>query len=254
MWQSSYESTNDFKSGSGSSWYVEDGSSYASHMDTSMEVVRHGVWSHKHVIDSARDVQNDTGAYKPHRAYVVIDLTKADGISYMGRALIQIYVYTDLLLQERVGTDDWFSLATLSCDSSDNWRRTILVNLTTDGYIRLVHVPGQGEQTHTFQMSSSNNPSGNRKWKNKQWNRVDIYLDTDSLTGEAIVWQNQIKVSSANVRGCSFGDSTLPYLVQAHFGMYSPATMATGVVYNDKLRLIEVANDSVAQVLVNEPW
>lgn len=258
MWQSSLENANNFKTAGGVPWYVENGPNFGSLMDTVMSNVYHGVWADKHWInpDSApRDIDNEsTPTYRPYRAYRTIQFHKAQGIGYMSKTLIQFYAWTDIDLYERAGIDDWLSLATISCDSSDNWARTILINLTTDGYIKLVHVPNQGEQTRTFQIDSVNNPSKSRKWKHKRWNRIDMYLDPDSVTGKAIVWQNQFKMSEANVRQCQWGTGMTPFIIQAHFGIYAAAMILKGVVYNDKIRFIEVANDSVAQVLVNEPW
>lgn len=255
-YQTSYETLNNFKTASGQMWYTETGSAYGSTMDSSMEVVYHGILSHKHWIVEANGPDNED-PYDPHRAYQTIQLHKANGIGYMGKTLLSFYAWTDIDLYNQPGIDDWFSLATLSCDTSDNWQRTILANLTTDGYIRLVHVPNQGEQNHTFQINSTNNPSLSRQWKHKRWNRVDMYIDTDSVSGKAILWQNQFKVSEAPVRQCqgSVGTPPLtPYLIQVHLGLYASERISRGIVYNDKLRLIEVANDSVATYLVSQPW
>lgn len=259
-WETSFEKVGDFKSPSGIPWYVEGGSAFASAIDTSMETVMHGVWTHKHWILSAR-ADSNTGPYQPHRAYVTIQFQKSN-VLFMQRALISIYVWSDVTLKKRPPLDDWFSIATITCDTSDNWSRTILVNLTAEGYIRLVHVPLQGEQTHTYQVTSSNNPTGTKKWQHKKWNRLDIYLDTDPVTGRAIVWQNGILMSKANVRGCSNSPPLTPYINQAHFGLYIAAAVPKATIYNDKLRFIEVAdtNASVARVdslldsLIKTPW
>lgn len=260
-YQTSYERLGDFRTFSGVPWYIEGGPNYGSLMDSSFEVVYHGILSHKHWInpDSApRDIDNEsTPEYLPYRAYQTIQLNKATGIGYMEKTLLSVYIWTDIHLQDRVGIDDWLSLITMTCDTSDAWQRTILANLTIDGYIRLVHVPNQGQQNHTFQVGPSNNPTGSKKWKQKRWNRVDMYIDTDSVSGKAILWQNGVKMSEAPVRQCqgSIGTPPLtPYLIQLHLGLYASAMLTYGVVYNDKLRLIEVANDSVAQVLVDWPW
>lgn len=256
-WQSSYETSRDFRSGSGAPWYVEAGPNYGSLMDTTMENSYHGLWADKHWInpDSApRDIDNEsTPSYKPFRAYRTIQLHKSP-ILYMRKALIQFYAWTDINLQTRPGVDDWLSLATLTCDTSDNWARTILVNLTTDGYIRLVHVPNQGEQVHIFQSNAQNNKTRSLQWKHKKWNRIDIYLDTDSLSGKAIVWLNKVKVSEANVRQCQFGNGFTPFFVAAHFGLYAAAALTRGIVYNDKIRFIEVTDVLEAQTLIQEPW
>lgn len=241
-YQTSYETSMDF-----TGFYVENGNDYASTMDTTIELVKHGVWSHKHWVDSARDVQNDTGDYEPHRAYVTHQFYK-HAVQFFNKCLVSIYIYTDVNLYKKTGTDDWLSLATFSDDTTNSWDRTVLVNLTTDGYIRLVHVPIQQGQTHTYQAGPRNTENPNLKWPQREWNRLDVYLDFDSTGGEAKVWQNGSLISTAEI------DSVNGYIVQAHFGLYSSATMASGTVYNDKLRIIEVANDSVAQVLVDGPW
>ena len=137
--------------------------------------------------------------------------------------------------------DDWFSFATLSSDSSDNWSRTVLVNITPDGYVRLVHVPHQGEQTYISQTDSL-------KFPYNQWVRLDILIDFNAAKGYAKVWQNSTLVSYAKVEGGA------GLLAQAHFGLYASAAIASGTVYNDKLRIKEVKDEDEAFALVMGSW
>lgn len=254
-YQTSYETLGDFKSPSGVQWYIEAGPAYDALMDSSFEVVQHGILSHKHWIPTGgKGSNNNEDPYDPFRAYQTIQFDKSS-LLYMTKVLVSFYAWTDdWNLQNRAGIDDWFSFLTVSCDSSDNWARTILANLTTDGYIRLVHVPNQGEQTHIFQIDSVNNPTKSRKWKHQRWNRIDMYVDPDSVSGKAVLWQNQFKMSEANVRQCQFSTGMTPFIVQIHAGLYASEANTSGLVYNDKLRVIEVTSQAQADSLVNEPW
>ena len=116
-----------------------------------------------------------------------------------------------------------FSFATFTDDEFDNWNRTVLVNLSHDGFVHLGHVPEQGMQEHIFQTANITFPQ-------KEWVELKIYLDF-SNDGYIKVWQNGELVSHAIVKNVK------NRLAQAHFGMYCPPQMASGVVYNDDLRI-----------------
>jgi hypothetical protein len=124
----------------------------------------------------------------------------------------------------------------------------LLVNITPDGYIKLVHVPNQGEQFRIYQADTLNNPSGDLLFPQKEWVRLDVLIDFNVTNGYAKVWQNGQFISHAEVEG---GNG---YLAQAHFGLYASAAVSKGVIYNDKLRIQEVANESEAITLVNSKW
>ncbi len=225
--ESSFESVDDF-----ADFHMESGERYESSQEQSDERVFHGDYSHKAWIIAARDSDNESSpAYLPHRAYPTIQFQKTADRAFRGPCLVSLYVWLDMVLEDRPEgqIDDWFSLATLSPDPSDNWNRTVLANLAPDGYLRLVHVPSQGRQEHIEQ-------------------RVDILIDFDAEEGYATVWQNGEKLSHAKVEGGS------GYLEQAHFGLYASAAIAEGVVYNDKLRILEDVNPGDVEELVNNNW
>ena len=66
--------------------------------------------------------------------------------------------------------------------------------------------------------------------------------------GYAKVWLNKQLVSHATVEG---GHGKLE---QAHFGLYASAALDSGVIYNDKLRIVEVSNEQEATNLLNDTW
>ena len=86
-----------------------------------------------------------------------------------------------------------------------------------------MHVPDQGEQNHLFQTQTL-------KFPQKEWVELKIYLDfTENASVK--VWQNGELVSSASVQDVE------NKLAQAHFGLYCPPSIASGVVYNDDLKI-----------------
>jgi hypothetical protein len=121
---------------------------------------------------------------------------------------------------------EWFSFMTLTPDSTDNWARTVLINLSDENIVHLMHVPEQGEGVRLFQTSSI-------KFPMKEWVKLSVCLDLDPVDGYAKVWQNGTLVSHAKVNG---GNGKL---AQAHFGLYAPPSMSQGVVFNDDLLIRE---------------
>ena len=241
----SFESISDFDG-----FYIVPQGSYDSNHDLSTLQVYDGTFSHRAWVVNARASNNDGLVYLPHRAYPTIQLQKTTHGIYRTPCLISLWVYLDMPLADRPpgSIDDWFSFVTLTPDSSDNWARTVLVNLTYEGHLRLVHVPRQGEQIHLYQASTLNDPGGALLFPQRVWVRLDVLIDFSASGGYAKVWQNQTLVSHANVEGGNYG------LAQAHFGMYSSAAIASGTIYNDKLRIREVSGESEALTLINSAW
>lgn len=246
--QSSFEGESDFQN-----FYIENaanfgsGQAYVGSGDDPAPV--DGSKSHKAWILKANDSDNNsTAGYKPHRAYPTIQFQKTSGGIYRTPCLVTFYVWVDVSLQNRSGINDWVSLATLTPDSSDQWVRVVVANVTVEGYFKLVHVPNQGEQITTYQVGPDNDPGKTKLFPFRKWVRVDIYIDFDETRGSAKLWQNQVLVSEAQVRG---GRGAL---AQAHFGLYAGAALSSGRVYNDKLRIREVADESSAHSLVDEAY
>jgi len=243
--ETSFETESDF-----AGFYIVPPGDYDSYHVKSADNVYDGSYSHKAWILKARAENNDGLVYLPHRAYPTIQFKKiTDGV-FRTPCLVSLWVNLEMTLIDRPNgnIDDWFSFVTLTPDTSDNWSRTVLVNLTPDGYVKLVHVPLQGQQQRIYQADSTNDPVGNLSFLQKKWVRFDILIDFNSTNGFAKVWQNGTLISHAKVEG---GNG---YLAQAHFGLYASAAISAGVIYNDKLRIKEVSNESEAISLVNSTW
>jgi len=236
--ETSFEQVSDFNG-----FYIVPQGDYDSTHELATDIVKDGTKSHKAWILKARDINNDGIIYLPHRAYPTIQFHKTTAGSFRTPCLVSFWVYLDMnLVDKPTGSiDDWFSFATFSPDSSDNWARTVLVNIAPDGYVRLVHVPRQGEQTYLYQ-------TGSLKFPYKQWVRLDILIDFSAANGYAKVWQDSQLVSYARVEGGA------GMLAQAHFGLYASAAIPSGTVYNDKLRIKEVKDEAEALVLVAGSW
>jgi hypothetical protein len=241
---SSFESTNDF-----AGFYLVPQGEYASRHELSTEQVKDGSFSHKAWIVGARAEHND-GEYRPHRAYPTIQLQKTASGVYRTPCLVSLWVWLDLTLASRGPgkIEDWFSFITLTPDASDQWVRTVLLNLPLDGWARLVHVPVQGAQQYRYQVDASSDPGGALKFPMRHWVRFDLYVDFDRTRGFAKAWQNGRLVSHARVEG------GVGALAQAHFGLYAAAALSNGVVFNDKLRIQEVSGESEAQTLIDGSW
>lgn len=243
--ETSFESIDDFKN-----FYIVSPGSYDSSHEISTENVIDGQSAHKAWIIRARNSHNDGSVYLPHRAYPTIQFHKTTEGIYRTPCLVSIWVYLDMNLVDRAAgsIDDWFSFITLSPDSSDNWSRTVLVNLTPDGYVRLVHVPNQGSQEYIFQADNSNDPGGSLLFPMNQWVRLDLLIDFDSDRGYAKLWQNGSLISHGLVNGGASG------LAQAHFGLYAAAAVSSGTIYNDKLRIREITDEGEAEKLIRESY
>ncbi len=239
---SSFESQSDFDG-----FYIEPGGDFASAQALSTNQVHDLTYAHKAWILAARADNND-GVYKPHRAYPTIQFQKTVNGIYRTPCLVSLWVWLDISLTDRPAgqIDDWFSFITLSPDASDNWSRTVVVNITPDGYIRLVHVPRQGEQEYIYQASATSAPTNTFPYR--EWVRLDVLIDFDSSLGYAKLWQNGVLISHARVEGGVGG------MAQLHFGLYASAALSSGIIYNDSLRIMEVSNETQALDLVNSPW
>ena len=243
--ESSFETDSDFND-----FYIVPPGDYDSNHKLSDEQVYDGSFAHKAWILQARADNNDGSVYLPHRAYPTVQLQKTvDGI-YRTPSLIRLWVYLDITLEDKPdgSIDDWFSFITLTPDASDYWSRTVLVNIAPDdNYVRLVHVPNQGEQEWIFQANASANPD--LVFPYNKWVRLDVLIDFDDTSGYAKVWQDGDLVSHAYVNGGVGG------LAQAHFGMYASAAISSGTIYNDKLRIKEIADRTVvADLVADASW
>ena len=216
--QSSFETEEDF-----AGFYITpQGHKETTFHDLSDSIVHSGSLAHRAWITGVNPpsvTENNN-----HRGYPTIQLQHFPGGPFETPCLITLWVWLDMELSANPeGIDDWFSFATFTPDVSDEWNRTVLVNLSHEGFVHLQHVPVQGAQEHLFQTSSLPFPQG-------EWVELTVYLDF-SEAGYAKVWQNGTLVSHANVRNVQ------NQLGQAHFGMYAPPRVASGMVFNDDLRI-----------------
>ena len=218
----SYESVEDF-----SAFYLTpQGHKGTTYHELSDSLVHSGIYAHKAWVTGVNPpsiTENNN-----HRGYPTIQLQNTASGSFSTPCYITIWVWLDIDLQsgKNGSENDWFSFATFTDDESDNWNRTVLVNLSHDGFIHLQNVPNQDQQLHVFQTT-------NLLFPQKEWVELKVYLDFRD-NGYAKVWQNGELVSHAILS--NLGNR----LSQIHFGMYSPPQISNGVVYNDDLEIVEV--------------
>jgi len=184
-----------------------------------------GDYAHKAWIDG--DNLQSTASDKNHRGYPTVQFQNTNEGVFKTPCYISLKVWLDVELEKNTaGEDDWFSFATFTDDESDNWARTVLVNLSADGFVHLQHTTNQGEQTSIFQTTDIAFPQ-------KEWVELKMYLDFRD-NGYAKVWQNGELVSHSEI-----GNITNK-LSQAHFGLYCSPQLSQGVVFNDDLVIREV--------------
>ncbi len=165
-----------------------------------------------------------------HRAYPTVQLKNLSEGSFKTPCYISLWVWLDMELHKNeAGEDDWFSFATFTDDESDDWKRTILVNLNADGIVHLQHTTAQGENATIFQTSDIVFPQ-------KKWVELKIYLDFGE-DAYAKVWQDGKLVSYAAIGNIS------NKLSQAHFGLYCSPRVSAGEVFNDDLEIKEVESE-----------
>jgi len=220
IFKTSFESVSDFDG----FYLTPQGDLSTSYHNLSDSIVHTGQFSHKAWITGANPPSTKS-INNNHRGYPTIQLHKTQEGSFKTPCYITFWVWLDIDLTTDYGgnEDNWFSFATLSSDDSDKWKRTVLVNLSKDGFVHLQHVPKQGMQEHIYQTSSLSFPQ-------KEWVELKIFIDFSS-NGYAKVWQNGTLVSHAEIK------NTKNRLSQAHFGMYCPPQITSGVVYNDDLKI-----------------
>jgi hypothetical protein len=224
--KSSFETVEDF-----SGFYITpQGHMGTTSQELSDSVVHNGTFSHKAWIDGANPPSTPS-TNNNHRGYPTIQLQNTLQGTFKTPCYITLWVWLDIELQKSTtgGEDDWFSFATFTNDESDNWNRTVLVNLNPNGFIHLQHTANQGQQTNIFQTTNLTFPQ-------KEWVELKMYLDFRD-DGYAKVWQNGSLVSHANI-----GNITNK-LSQAHFGLYCSPQLITGTVYNDDLVINEVGEE-----------
>jgi hypothetical protein len=155
-----------------------------------------------------------------HRGYPTVQLWRLPGGSFATPAVIDIWVWANV----RMRRGDWVSLATLSADASDHWKRVVTVNLDPGGWINVFHVPNQGE--HITEIET------HRPFPMRRWVHLTITIDFDRVHGRVSVLQDGELVARARVNG---GHGRLE---QAHFGIYARPSLTSGKVCNDDLKIV----------------
>ncbi len=191
--------------------------------ELSDSIVHSGTFSHKAWITGANPPSNAT-TDNNHRGYPTVQLQNTEVGVFQAPLYVTLWVWLDMELRENPsGENDWFSFATFTDDETDNWSRTVLVNLGPEGFVHLMHTTDQGVKEHIFQTDEILFPQ-------RQWVELKMYLDF-SEEGYAKVWQNGQLVSHALIGNIK------NQLAQAHFGLYSAPQIEAGVVYNDDLKI-----------------
>ncbi len=191
--------------------------------------VHSGTYSHRAWIRGSNPASTST-INNNHRGYPTVQFQKTPKGSFKTPCYVSLWVWLDMELNANVtGEDDWFSFATFTDDETDNWERTVLVNLSANGFVHLQHTTNQGKQTSIFQTSEITFPQ-------REWVELKIFLDFGE-DGYAKIWQNGELVSHAKI-----GNITNK-LSQAHFGLYCSPQLSTGEVFNDDLKIVEVDNE-----------
>ncbi len=192
-----------------------------SSQELSTEQVRSGRFAHKGWIYGANR-RSTLFTNNNHRGYPTIQLYKLEGGAFRTPVKIEFWVWLDM----EIKPGEWFSFATLDYTTRDTWD-PVLVNLSDEGIVHLMHVPRNGKAEYSFQTEDIIFPM-------REWVKLGIELHFDEENGYAKVWQNDQLVSQAPVGN---GDGLF---TQAHFGLYAPPSMTEGVVFNDDLVIREI--------------
>ena len=158
-----------------------------------------------------------------HRGYPTIQLHKRPTGPCRAVCLVDLWVRLE---GARLGTGEWFSLATFSTDGSDRWSRVALANVGSEGWLHTFHVPTHGVGGWTFQRRDLPFPRD-------RWVRVTTLLDMRPAGGAVAVWQDGALMSAARFEG---GDGDLD---QMHFGLYAPESLVDASVWNDDITVLQ---------------
>ena len=206
-------------------WYTTPQTSLT-HYELSSDVVHSGATSIKAWVTGANSANIEPDGPN-HRGYPTMQLYKRPG-GCGTPCLVSLWVWAD------IPTDhgEWYQIATLSPSATDIWLPSQLVNVGSEGYLHTMHVPTQGLAEHQYQRTDIAFPQ-------QQWVKVDIIIDYRSGGGAIAVFQDGVLISAARIDGTQ-GANGGGALNQAHFGMYAPPSIASGVIYNDDLVIAEL--------------
>lgn len=207
-----------------SGWYVTPQTTLTHH-GLSSEVVRQGKFAHKAWVTGA-NTDNIEPDGPNHRGYPTMQLNVRPR-GCVTPCLTDLWVWADIPIQP----GEWFSVATLTASTSSVWLGQT-VNVGSEGWLHTYHVPSLGLAQRVYQRTDVMFPA-------RTWVRVRILVDYRPSGGAIAVWQNSTLMSVAAIDP-TFDANGTGILQQLHFGMYTPPTVASGVIYNDGLVISEL--------------
>lgn len=214
-----FESVDEF-----AGWYITPQTSLTHH-ELWTTTVHGGTHAH-HAWVTGANTANVEPDGPNHRGYPTIQLSKRPG-GCVSPCLVTVWAWADIPLRP----GEWFQLATLTSSASDIWLPAQVVNVGSEGWLHVMHVPSQGLKQWTYQRTDLPFPT-------RQWVRVDILVDYRSTTGAIAAFQDGVLMSAAPLDPT--GTNALGVLNQVHAGMYAPPTVASGVILNDDLTVARV--------------
>jgi hypothetical protein len=171
------------------------------------------------------------------RGYPTIQFHKSGEI-YKTPIAITLKLWLDIdLVNPGNGEATWFSPITFTSDTSDLWSPVYTLVIGESGYLSWEHVPTFSQSNKIYQASAAN---GGPKFPMKKLVKLDIFIDSNPITGYVKVWQDGILASHADLR------SQNGFIDQIHAGFYSHASVSRGVCYNTLLEGKEVSSEAEA--------
>ena len=195
------------------------------HHQLSGEVVHNGRSAHKAWV-TGPNVDNIERDGPNHRGYPTVQLYRRPR-GCVTPCLIGLWVWADIATKP----GEWFQIATLTPSASDAWLPSQLVNVGSEGWLHTYHVPTQGRSDWTYQRKD-------RPFPLRRWVNVKILIDYRAAGGAIAAFQDGVLISAAPIDG-TVGLNGAGVLNQAHFGMYVPPTIGSGVIFNDNLTIDE---------------
>lgn len=161
-----------------------------------------------------------------HRGYPTIQLFKRPR-GCRTPCLISLWVWSSIPLAR----GQWSSIATVTASTGTTWIGQ-LVNVGLEGWLHTMHAPVPGQAEWILQRKDLPFPS-------RRWVHLRILVRYRASGGGIAVWQDKRLMSVAPIDG-NLDRNGLGLLNQAHFGLYTPPTIASGVIYNDDLVISEL--------------
>lgn len=261
QYYTSFETVNEFKG----LYIVPQNYMASSTHDLSKEQLVTGNLSHKAWIYKKNSVIANKNTN--HRAYPTFQFDKTSLGVIKSAVLIEFWVWADITLNHN-SNSSWFSLATFSSYSDQYWYHSYLINVDSNYRVHLMHVPHNAMSVHDiYQTQAISLPK-------KQWVKMTAYIDylSDNKFASPFiaVWQDGNLVSAARFDNRIDLNAALKLpsrppclddlpknatieqaeqicnltftngLAQAHFGLYAPPELGSGVIFNDDLTVSEI--------------